>query len=161
MNLLVENCGIEAGAVPIDTTGAAVTGDYVSLKLFRHLTVVIQQGAWAGGTPAVTMKQATDVGNSLSDEKALEIDYYWTKTGLTGTAFTKTAITSDTFTLPATANTITVLEIDATDLDLENGFDCVRLGVASPGSNADLISALYILSQPRYGQAAISDAKTD
>lgn len=160
-NLLVENAAIEVAAVPIDTTGAAVTGDYVSLKNYSHLTVIITQGAWAGGTPAVTMKQATDVANSGSDEKALEIDYYWTQTGLTGTGYTKTAITSDTFNLPATANTVTVLEIDDTDLDLENGFDCVRLGVASPGANADLISAVYILTGARYPQAAAVDPKVD
>ena len=161
MSTLVETMGIEVAAVPIDTTGAAVTGDYVSLKNYSHLTVIITQGAWAAGTPAVTMKQATDVSNSASDEKALEIDYYWTKTGLTGTAFTKTAITSDTFNLTATANTITVLEIDASDLDSDGGFDCVRVGVASPGANADLIAVLYILSGARYAQADMGDAKAD
>ena len=161
MSTLVETMGIGVAAVPVDTTGAAVTGDYVSLKNYSHLTVIITQGAWAAGTPAVTMKQATDVSNSASDEKALEIDYYWTKTGLTGTAFTKTAITSDTFNLTATANTITVLEIDASDLDSDGGFDCVRLGIASPGANADLISAVYILSGARYSNADMGDAKAD
>lgn len=160
-NTLVENCAIEVGAVPVDTTGAAVTGDYVSLKNYAHLTVIITQGAWAGGTPAVTMKQATDVANSASDEKALEIDYYWTKTGLTGTTWTRTAITSDTFNLTATANTITVLEIDASDLDSDGGFDCCRVGIASPGANADLIAVVYILSQPRFAQAQIPDSKVD
>jgi hypothetical protein len=35
-------------------------------------------------------------------------------------------VTSDTFNLPATANTINVLEIDAAQLDAANDFDCVR-----------------------------------
>lgn len=161
MNLLVENYGIEVGAVPIDTTGAIVAGDYVSLKNYSHLTVIIQQGAWAGGTPAVTLLQATDVANSAADEKALELDYYWTKTGLTGTAFTKTAVTADTFNLTATANTITVIEIDASDLDSDGGFDCARVAIASPGANADLICVTYILSGARFAQASPPNPKVD
>jgi len=150
---------VEVGAVPIDTTGAAVTGDYVSLKNYRRLMIVISQGAWAGGTPAVTLKQATDV--AASDEKALGFTYRWTKVGLTGTTFTKTAVTSNTFNLPAVANTINVLIVDAMDLDADNGFDCVSCQIASPGANADLISMVYILDEARYNQATMIDPKVD
>jgi hypothetical protein len=78
---LIENAKIVVGAVPIDTTGAAVTGDYVSLKGYAHLTIVIMQGAWAGGTPAVTLKQATDV--AATGEKALSFTKYYSGTALT------------------------------------------------------------------------------
>lgn len=156
---LVENAAIEVGAVPIDTTGAAVTGDYVSMKGFDHLTIIIQQGAWAGGTPAVTLKQASDV--SATGEKALSFSWRWTKVGLTGTTYTKTAVTSDTFNLSATANTINVIEVDASSLDVDGGFDCVRVAIASPGANADLICVTYILSEPRFAQATIADPKVD
>lgn len=156
---LVENAAIEVGAVPIDTTGAAVTGDYVSMKGFDHLTIIIQQGAWAGGTPAVTLKQASDV--SATGEKALSFSWRWTKVALTGTTYTKTAVTSDTFNLPATANTINVIEVDASSLDCDGGFDCVRVAIASPGANADLIAVTYILSEPRDAQATIIDPKVD
>lgn len=157
---LIESLGIEVGAVPIDTTGAAVTGDYVSMKGFRKLLIVIFQGAWAGGTPAVTLKQATDVTNSQSDEKALSFTRKWSKVGLTGTIWAEAAVTSDTFNLPATANTITAIEVNAEDLDTNNGFDCVRVNVATPGSNADLICVAYILGDPRYS-TPIGDAKVN
>lgn len=156
---LIEQLGIEVAAVPIDTTGAAVTGDYYSLKAYNHITFIIAQGAWAGGTPAVTLKQATDVAGT--GEKALSFSYRWTQVALTGTGYTKTAVTSDTFNLPATANTINVLEVEASDLDTNNGFDCVRVAIASPGASADLICVVAILSQPRYEQAAMIDAKVD
>jgi hypothetical protein len=156
---LVDNVGIEAAAVPIDTTGAAVTGDYYSLKNYNHITFIIVQGAWAGGTPAVTLKQATDVAGT--SEKALSFTKYWVKTGLTGTTFTETAVSSDTFNLAATANRITVIEVDAATLDTNNGFDCVRVGIASPGSNADLICVVAILSGARYPSALMQDAKVD
>jgi len=156
-----EQAAIEVGAVPIDTTGAAVTGDYFSMKNYGRLAIIIYQGAWAGGTPAVTLKQATDVGNSASDEKALGFSWMWTKTGLTGTTFTKTAVTSNTFNLTATANTITVIEVNAETLDADNDFDCVRVNIATPGSNADLICVAYIGLDPRYPQALPPDPKVD
>jgi hypothetical protein len=64
MRCLVETRRIEAGCGPVNTTGAAVTGAYVSMKDFNHLTIIIQQGAWAGGTPAVTLKQATAIAGT-------------------------------------------------------------------------------------------------
>ena len=49
---------IEVSNVPIDTTGAARTGDYYSLKGADGIVFVIAQGAWAGGTPAGTSSPA-------------------------------------------------------------------------------------------------------
>ena len=148
---LVENGKVVVGAVPIDTTGAAVTGDYVSMKNYTHLTVIIVQGAWAGGTPAVTLKQATAVAGT--GEKALSFSWYWQGTALTDDNYVKTAVSSDTFNLPATANTVTILEVDAASLDVDNGFDCVRVAVASPGANADLIAVVYVLTGNRFPDA--------
>lgn len=155
----VEVLGIEVVAVPIDTTGAAVSSDWLSLKNYSRATVVIMQGAWAGGTPAVTLNQATAVAGTST--KALAFAKRWTKVAITGTTFVETAVTSDTFNLPATANTINVIEIDAADLDTDNGFDCFQVAVASPGSNADLIAIMVILSGARYPQAVTVDAKVD
>jgi hypothetical protein len=147
----IENNKIVVGAVPIDTTGAAVVGDYVCLKGYSHLTVVIVQGAWAGGTPAVTLKQATDV--AATGEKALGFTKYYKGTALTDDNYEAITVSSDTYTLTATANLVNIIEVDASSLDVDNGFDCVRLGIATPGSNADLIAVLYILSGARYPQA--------
>jgi hypothetical protein len=156
---LVERMGFETAIVPKDITGAAQVGDYISLKDYTHVSIRIQQGAWAGGTPAVTLFQATDV--AASGEKALGLTKRWTKVGVTGTTFVETAVAADTFNLPAVANTITILEIDAADLDGDNAFDCLTIKVASPGANADLLSADYLLSGARYGQAVMPDAKVD
>ena len=156
---MVETHGLEVSNVPVDTTGAAQTGDYYSLKRYNHLTIMIIQGAWAGGTPAVTLLQATDVAGT--GEKALSFTTRWTMVAITGTAYTETAVTSSTFNLPATANTINILEIEASDLDLANSFDCVRVNVATPGSNADLICIVALLSQPRDERFPMPDAKVN
>jgi len=154
---------IEVSNVPIDTTGAARTGDYYSLKGADGIVFVIAQGAWAGGTPAVTLKQATDVSNSQSDSKTLAFTKKYSKVALTGTVNVAAAVSSNTFNLPATANTITMIEVSAEDLDVANGFDCVGLDIASPGSNADLICVLAILYGLRYpgDPTGLYDPKVD
>lgn len=159
MPRLVELMGFEVAILPKDTTGAAQVGDYICLKNYQHVTIVIMQGAWAGGTSAVTLVQATAVAGTA--EKALAFTKRWTKVGVTGTTFVETAVTASTFDLPAVANTMNVLEIDADMLDVTNGFDCLALKTASPASNADLVTALYILHGARYPQAVMLDAKVD
>lgn len=156
---LVENMGLEVALLPKDITGAVQNGDFISLKNYTHATVVLLQGAWAGGTPAVTLTQAQDVAGT--SEKAISFTKMWTQVGITGTGYTETAVTADTFNLPAVANTMTVLELDADMLDTDNGFDCFRVVVASPGANADLLAGLYILSGARYKGAAMPDAKVN
>src|SRR5688572_29877457 len=92
---LIESNKIVVGAVPTVPYGAAVTGDYVSLKGYSHLTVVIMKGAWAGGTPAVTLKQATDVAGT--GEKALSFTKQFPGTALTADTLTSSTVSSDTF----------------------------------------------------------------
>ena len=155
----IEIHSYEVAIVPKDITGAAQVGDYISLKNYSTCVVTLQQGAWAGGTPAVTLLQATAVDGVT--EKALSFANRWTKVGVTGTTFVKTAVTSDTFNLPATANTINKIFVDAADLDTDNGYDCLVVKVASPGANADLLEAHYDLYGARYEQAVMPDAKVD
>lgn len=156
---LVELMGMEVIQVPLDTTGAAISSDWLSLKNYAHATFIIAQGAWAGGTPAVTLAQATAVAGT--SEKALAFLKRWTKVAVTGTVWVETAVTSNTFNLPATANTINVIEVEAAELDTDGGFDCIQLEIATPGSNADLLCAIAILSGARYPQAITQDAKVD
>ncbi len=155
----IELVGHEVAMLPKDITGAAQVGDYVSLKNYSVCVITLQQGAWAGGTPAVTLTQSQDV--AATGEKALGFSKRWTKVGVTGTTFVKTDVTSDTFNLPAVANTINKIFVQAEDLDTDNGFDVLCVKVASPGANADLLEAHYDLYGARYPQAVMLDAKVD
>lgn len=144
-------------AVPaIDTTGAAQTGDYASMKGYRHLTVIINSGAVAA-TSAVTLKQATDV--AATSEKALTFTEYSVKAGQVAN-FTDTTCSS-TFDISTTANSLYVIEIDSSELDVDNAFDCVRVNLATPGAAAVLVSVVYVLSEPRYAEDAMPSAITD
>lgn len=129
-------------AVPKNYTGAAMADSYISLKHVSGLYVVITTGAWAGGTAAVTAKQATAVAGTGA--KALGIPYVWTDKAAAGT-FVKTAVTSNTFNLD-TANSTWVIPVLPEELDVNGGFDCYTLAIASPGANADLYSVVYIAS---------------
>lgn len=157
--LLAQTTKIVSSNVPVDINNAAVTGDYVCLKDYNHLTVILHFGAVGTGT-AVTMKQATDVTNSLSDEKALTINYIWINVGLTTDTLTKTAVTSSSYTVADTANNLYVMEFDSDELDINNGFDCARVNVAA-GAGTTLLGILYILSGARYAGATLPSAIVD
>ncbi len=158
--MFVENIKVVYGSEPKNYTGAAGNSDYVSLKNYDRVAIVIQTGAWAGGTAAVTLTQATDV--SGSGAKALSFANQWTyqSAGFTVDALAKTAVAGDTFNL-ATANTVHVIEVEASDLDLAGGFDCLRVSIASPGANNDFYGVMIYLHGSRYPQATPPSAIVD
>lgn len=144
---------------PANYTGAASTDVYVSLKDTTHATIVISTGAWAGGTAAVTLLQATAVAGTSS--KALAFSTVYTNaTAPTSSVLTSTAVTSDTFNLSVAASTY-VIEVDAASLDVANGFDCLCVHVATPGSNNDYYAANMILGQLRYAGKTPPNAMVD
>lgn len=127
-------------------TGAAGAGAYITTKNVGHVTIIIQTGAWAGGTAAVTINQATDIAGD-GPAKALAFSTYYTDVASVGNGLVPTAVVSNTFNL-SVANETAVIEIDSASLDLLNGFDCISLQVATPGSNADYYAAVYVLDGP-------------
>lgn len=159
MSLFLERFQVEVSNVPIDTTGAAANGDWYNLAKYGRIVFVIAQGAWAGGTPAVTLEQATSAAGGGG--KALSFTTRYHKVALTGTVWVKAAVTSDTFNLPATANTMHAIEVDAAALDTNNDFQYARVVVASPGANADLIAIIAILGDAAYPDqvALLTDPK--
>lgn len=138
------------GAPPQSYSGTAMTANYVSLKGYDRLWIIINTGAWAGGTAAVTLSQATAVAGTSA--KALGMSFMYVNTSAAKGVFTKTAVTSNTFNLD-TANLQYQIEVNASDLDVDNAFDCVTLAVASPGGNADFYSVVYILGPARWPDA--------
>jgi hypothetical protein len=139
------------------------TPDYVSLKLYNHLTVVVMvKNATTVTGSAITLKQATAVAGT--SEKALAFDTMWANLDTAATdTLVETAVTSNTFTT-LTTNSKTamyVMEVRPEDLDMANGFDCVRAGTAD--ATAATLTVLYILSGPRFSgnpanlPAAITD----
>ena len=154
---LVEQIKFIRAAEPKSYISAAMADKYVSLKNYDMLTIKISTGAWAGGTAAVTLTQATAVAGTGA--KALPFTDYWDDLTTTDTLAKKAAV-SNTFNL-GTANKSFVIHVDAAMLDVSGGFDCVTLGIASPGANADFYNVEYILSGSRYQQAVPPSAIVD
>ena len=166
---LIDSCQIVSGFVPVDTQSAANPGDVVSLKNYGHLTVVLFKAAGvAGDDPVLTFQQCSDVSETGIKNLAT-IDEYWKKEGAALNAigeFTLVEQTaSQTVTLSATSaesQGLYVFEIDASDLDVANSFDCVKVSVADTGAaGAQLGCMLYFLSEPRFAGAVLPSAIAD
>ncbi len=132
---------------PKSYSGIGNTVQYASMKLYGRLFVLIQTGAWAAGTAAVTLNQATAVAGTAA--KALAFTEMWVNTAAAPDTFTKTAVTSNTFNLD-TANLLYIIEVDANQLDNANNFDCVGVAVATPGANVDIYGITYIMGAARF-----------
>lgn len=126
------------------------TPDYVSMKHYQHITVhILVDNATTVTGSAITLKQATAVAGT--SEKALAFTKMWANIDIdAGDTLTETAVASNTFTTDATdaKNLHYIIEVDAADLDIANGFDCIRAGTAN--ATAAVVAVYYQLSEPSY-----------
>lgn len=158
---LTDIAKVVVGCPPAALTSTAGDGDYVSLKNFDRITVILavdNATTVTGGT--ITLKQATAVAGT--SEKALAFSKMWANTDVgAGDTLTETAVTSDTFTTSTTndKNLLYVMEVKSSDLDVANGFDCIR--VDSTGMANAVGSVLYVLHGARYGNPLALAAITD
>lgn len=135
-------------------TSTAGDGVYVSMKNYARCSIILDvtnATTVTGGT--ITLKQATAVAGT--GEKALaftrmlsNIDY------AAATTMAETAVSSNTFTTDTTNSKRLryVMDVKAEDLDLANGFDCVRLD--STGMANAVGSVTYVLYGARFSGAS-------
>lgn len=135
--------------------------DYVSLKGYDRLTIVIAvDNATTVTGGAITLKQATAVAGT--SEKALAFSkMYANLDAAAGDTLTETAVTSDTFTTLTTdnKNALYVIEVKASDLDVANGFDCVRVDSLLMANAVAFVQ--YILHGARNASPLALSAITD
>jgi len=178
MNLhLTEKLQIVLGFKPVDMSSGANNSDRVCMKNFGRCAVVfIKAVGTAGDDPTLSFKQSKDVGGT--SEKALavtRIDKKQAATDLTAVGtFTKstsdTAATNDSFNTTngtwtnsdlAEQAAIVVADIRAEDLDFANGFDCIACNIADVGTNAQLGTLIFVLSEPRVQSSPLPSAIVD
>jgi len=163
---ILEKMQIVSAFVPFDL-GTAQVGDIVSMKNYGRCAIVFFKAAGtAGDDPTITVEQVQDVANTGSNAKALNFTRLDIKQGAqTGIGtFTKTEVAAgNTYTnlTWAEAQALLVIDIKAEDLDVENGYDCVRVSCSDVGSNAQLGCALYLLHEPRYATDPLPTAIAD
>lgn len=139
--------------------GAAITGDYVSLKnaLMAYVVVHVAQGA--ADVMAITLEQATVVAGT--DTKVLaNVVPIWSNLdcAASDTLVARTAAVG--YSLDAgQKHKIVVFKIDPAALDVANNFDCICVKTAA--SNAgNITSAMYYLVE-KYAAATPPAAITD
>jgi len=158
---LIDHVKTVMGCAPAALTSTAGDGDYVSLKNFAKLRVtiaVLNASTVTGG--AVTLKQAKDVGGT--GEAPLAFAKMFANIDCAaGDTMTETAVVSNTFTTNTTNSKqlLYVIEVDASDLDVNNGFDCVRVDVTSMANAVG--SVTYDLYGARYASPLAVSAITD
>ncbi len=161
--ITVETLGMETGVPPVDITGTGANSFWMSMSRHDHMTILISKAAWAGGTPAVNLRQASDVAGT--NAKALSFTEYWIKDAQQAASeWANVAVVSDTFDLSATADELIAIEIDGSDLDindLTNKFTAVQVQIASPGVNADLLAVYFIGTDPAGRKFPHADMKVD
>lgn len=151
----VENVKYVTAFNSIDLNDGAVTGDYVSLKNYDHLTIVLDFGV-IGAATTFTVNKATAVDGT----GATAIGFHYWKNAATGTSDTLVEQTKASASGVATStanNQMFVIEIDAAEL---GAYDCVNVNLTDPGAET-LASGLYILSGGRFKQATPPTAITD
>lgn len=143
--------------VPVDMQTGANGANWINMKNVDRVVCVLFKGAGTGGdNPILTINQAKD--NAGTGSKALNFTKIRQKVGAIATAANQvwdivTQSAANTYT-PAVAASVAVIaiEIKATDLDINNGFNHVNFTVPDVGSNAQLGCAFYIPYGVRYPQ---------
>ena len=156
---LLDKAKVVMGLAPI--TPSTSTPDYVCMKGYQKCTAIIavDNGNTVTGS-AITLKEATVVAGT--GEQALAFSKMWANLDTDASdTLVETAVAANTFTTLTTngKNALYVIEIDADDLDLDDGFDCVRVGTANAANT--VLSVVYILHGTRYAPTLDRSAITD
>ncbi len=150
---LIEMVNICQCITPVDFDTGANAGDWVSLKHYTGVLIVVHTSIGnSGQDPDLTIEQATAVDGS--GNKALNIVEAFDKVGsatIPAGVWTRTSSSDNTFEnlVSAEKEHIVAIDIQIDQLDISGGYDCVQCSVADVGGNAQLGSALYILYGPR------------
>ncbi len=160
----LENAQIVPAFRPVDLQTAANDGDWVSMKNFHHLVAWFHSAIGTDGDdPTITLEQATN--NAGGGAKALAFTDIYVKQAATNLLavgqFTKTVQASAatyTDTDAAEEEALWAVEFDSDELDVDGGFDHVRIRVANVGGNAQLGAAYYLLTEPRFHQEPMPSA---
>jgi hypothetical protein len=135
------------------------TPDYVSLKGYERAAVIVQvKNATTVTGAAIALKQATSIAGA--GEKPLAFDRVMRNLDTAaGDVLAEAAVSSNTFTTDNTnsKNQMFVIEVQAEDLDVDGGFDCIRADVGD--ATAATVSILYALFGAKFptSKSAVAD----
>lgn len=173
---LMENIQIVPAFAPGTDINTTTAGDWVSLKNYDGCIFFLHKAAGtAGDDPSIQLFQATAVAGTGS--KALTFNHIYHKIGATALdvigTFTKIELATPTADLDLVSvngvdlltdvgEIIIAVNIRASDLDVDNNFDCLMFNFdGGDVGNATLASAYYLLYNCRYPDKAMPSAIAD
>ena len=173
---IMENIQLVSAFSPGTDINSDAEGDWVSLKGFDGCVVIFHKAAGtAGDDPSIVLNQATAVAGTSS--KALTFNHIYHKIGATALSaigtFTKVDLTTATADLDLVSvngsdlltdvgETLIAINVRASDLDVDNNFDCLQLTIEGDDiGNATLASAYYLLYNARYPGNPVPSAIAD
>lgn len=124
----------------------SITGPYVPWDGWQHCTVIIIPDDQTTNFD-ISFDQATDTAGTGT--KTLPFtDIIHTATD--GETFTEAAVTSNSYTTGASgASKIYIVEFDSADMDVQNGFDHIKVDLANC-ENTAIYACVMIFSDGRY-----------
>ncbi|WP_010588001.1 hypothetical protein [Schlesneria paludicola] len=151
----LEIADIVPAFVPVDMQTGTNNGIWIAMKNVTRLVCVLFKAAGTvGDNPVITLQQAT--GNAGAGAKALPFTRARTKIGPIASTpqwSIATQSAANTYTpTSAASQAMIAVEVQATDLDLTNGYAFVQLSIPDTGTNAQLGAAFYIAYGLRYPQ---------
>lgn len=158
----IDTCKFVFGS-PIIGLLATTNGDcdYVSLKDYQGCVILIaSDNATTVTAGDITLKQATAVAGT--GEKALAFTKMYANADVSASdTVVETAVTSNTFATQAVdnKNSIYLIDVKASDLDVAGGFDCLRVDVLNSVASVAFVG--YVLYGPRYAPTIARAAITD
>lgn len=138
---------------PVDINSNAITGDYVSMKNYPLLTIILSAGV-VGAATTITVNKATAVDGS--GNTPITFDYTRDTNTTSGDAMAEGTATA-ALSSGTNNNQQTVIEVRAEDL---GDYTSVNVNLSDPGSTS-IWSGTMILSGGRYQNDELPSAIID
>ena len=131
--------------------GAAITGDYISLKNVNKAWVVVTVYQDTTDVVAITIEQATAVANTGSKAITNTVPI-WANEDCAASDTMTAQTAAVAFSTSAVADKIkkVIFEIDPASLDTANDFDCITVKTAA--SNASNITEAHYILDMKYAE---------
>lgn len=147
---IAESCHVVNILPPIDITGGAFS-DVFSMENYAHATIIIQAGVTAAAWTKIIVNECIDATGHVGTAVAIAHYIYKEETDSGDTLGVRTAALAAGETPSANDNIFYVIELNASELS--DGYPWVELSLTN-GANANLVSAVAILSGARYAPGA-------
>lgn len=156
--LLAENIRWVSGIAPI-AGGSARSGDWVSLKGYEGVLILVHIAMGNSATTAITVDKATTVAG-VGNSDGITLNHAYKRTGALGGAPTWTAVTpaaSITSSNTGSGEDQFMIDIPASEL---GDYDCIQVELGASNSG-NIVSAEYLLYGARYSGSPVDGFPID